>query len=135
MVRKFKVRVNGKEYTVEVEELGGSQSIQSAPNPEPVVENETKPIQPQSNVEEKPAPKQEVTTPSSGAKVVAPMSGIVLKVLVSVGQKINSGDKVAILEAMKMENEIISEFSGTVKNVLVKEGDNVDTGQVLIELE
>ncbi|EKF49870.1 glutaconyl-CoA decarboxylase subunit gamma [Thermosipho africanus H17ap60334] len=135
MVRKFKVRVNGKEYTVEVEELGGAQSIQSVPTPEPVVENETKSIQTQSTVEEKTAPKQEAAIPTSGAKVVAPMSGIVLKILVSAGQKINSGDKVAILEAMKMENEIISEFSGTVKNVLVKEGDNVDTGQVLIELE
>ncbi|ABR30450.1 propionyl-CoA carboxylase [Thermosipho melanesiensis] len=131
MVRKFRVRVNGKEYIVEVEDLQPNTTTT-----ETQVKNEIKvetaaPAKAEEKVQDiqpKPA--------SAGTKAInAPMSGIVLKVLVSQGQNVNPGDKVVVLEAMKMENEIISETSGKVKNILVKEGDNVDTGQALIELE
>ncbi|QIV78709.1 biotin/lipoyl-containing protein [Fervidobacterium pennivorans subsp. shakshaketiis] len=146
MVRKFVVRVNGKEYIVEVEELGtlgtAAQAIQQTQiveQPKPVVQQpvqSAKPTQPES----KPA-KQESTPVSTGsesgggAKIVSPMSGVILKVLVSEGQKVEYGQKLVILEAMKMENDIVADKSGIVKKIHVKEGDNVDTGQVLVELE
>lgn len=141
MVRKFKVRVNGKEYNVEVEELGVAQTTNNLNvNKENAVQetitNNSKPeINEVKEQKVEQVPQKAESNTSSGAKIVAPMSGVILKVLVSPGQQINAGDKVVILEAMKMENEIMSEKSGVVKNILVKEGDNVDTGQVLIELE
>lgn len=152
MMRKFVVKVNGKEYIVEVEELISTQYPQSVQKtnttqiPERPAQVATVPtqetVQPANqsgqsvnqSVSQQP---QGVSTTSSftGAKIVAPMSGVILKVLVSTGQKIEYGQKTVILEAMKMENDIVADKPGVVKRILVKEGDTVDTGQVLIELE
>ena len=60
------------------------------------------------------------------------MPGKILKVMVSVGSAVNAGDVVLILEAMKMENEIMANVGGTVKEVRTKEGDSVNTGDVLV---
>jgi len=64
--------------------------------------------------------------------VAAPMPGKILKVAVSVGTPVNNGDLLLVLEAMKMENEIMASSSGTVKEVRTKEGDSVNTGDVLV---
>ena len=143
MVRKFVVRVNGKEYIVEVEELGTPtqpmQQPQILEQPKPVVQQQVqsaKPTQPESKpVKQESAPVSTASEIGGGAKIVSPMSGVILKVLVSEGQKVEYGQKLVILEAMKMENDIVSDKPGTVKKIYVKEGDNVDTGQVLVELE
>jgi glutaconyl-CoA decarboxylase len=60
------------------------------------------------------------------------MPGKILKVAVSVGTAVSNGDMLLILEAMKMENEILASTSGTVKEVRTKEGDSVNTGDVLV---
>jgi len=67
--------------------------------------------------------------------VKAPMPGLVLDIAVSIGQEVNRGDKLLILEAMKMENVIKSEGEGTVKRVHVEKGAAVDKGQLMIEME
>ncbi|MBT1248184.1 MULTISPECIES: biotin/lipoyl-containing protein [unclassified Thermosipho (in: thermotogales)] len=135
MVKKFKVRVNGKEYIVEVEDLQAHTQILQEKTPSNV-ENVKTPTVEEKTQSKPETEKIEPKKSSSGSHTInAPMSGLVLKVLISQGQNVKPGDKVVILEAMKMENEIIAEVGGTVKNVLVKEGDNVDTGQALIELE
>jgi len=67
--------------------------------------------------------------------IKAPMPGLVLKILIEIGQTINKGDTLLILEAMKMENAIKSPGEGVIKHIKVKESDAVDKGQVLIELE
>lgn len=144
MVRKFIVKVNGKEYIVEVEELGNVQTqqvishnqetlppTQVVQNVQPVLQQESKPKQ----IKEEKAPAVPTPSTSEGFKIHAPMSGVILKILVSSGQKVEYGQKVVILEAMKMENDIVADRPGVVKRVLVKEGDTVDTGQVLVELE
>lgn len=112
----YKVKVNGKLYEVELEsvsELSGSVSAPvatSAPAPAPA-----------------PA--------STGANTIkAPIAGKVLKLSVKVGDSVKKGQTVAIVEAMKLENEIPSAFDGTVKAILVKEGDAVENGQAIIEL-
>jgi glutaconyl-CoA decarboxylase len=70
---------------------------------------------------------------AAGAEVVAaPMPGKILKVAVTPGTAVNNGDLLLILEAMKMENEILASVSGTVKEVRTKEGDSVNTGDVLV---
>lgn len=112
----YKVKVNGKLYEVQLEEVNEVAGNISAPVAS------TAPVA-------TPAPA------SSGANVInAPIAGKVLKVSVKVGDAVKKGQSVAIVEAMKLENEIPSAFDGTVKAILVKEGDMVTAGQALIEL-
>ena len=68
-------------------------------------------------------------------QVVASMAGNVWKVVVTVGEQIEEGQDVVILESMKMEIPIAAEEAGTVKEIKVQEGDFVNEGDVLIELE
>ena len=143
MVRKFTVRVNGKEYVVEVEEVGGSsvqvQQKQSempvAPVSAPAPVTRQEPVQQVKEENVKPVEQPSVSSGSASAKIVAPMSGVILKILVTTGQKVEYGQKLLILEAMKMENDIVSDKPGIVKSIKVKEGETVDTGDVLVELE
>lgn len=67
--------------------------------------------------------------------VKAPMPGLVLDIAVTEGQAIKQGDKVLILEAMKMENSIVIAADAVIKKILVKKGQAVEKGQVLVELE
>ena len=68
-------------------------------------------------------------------EIVSPMAGKVLEVKVNVGDRVNDGDEVVILEAMKMELPVITEESGVVKEITCKRGDTVESGDVLIILE
>jgi oxaloacetate decarboxylase alpha subunit len=67
--------------------------------------------------------------------VVAPLAGNIWKLEVTDGQQVQEGDLLIILEAMKMENEIIADRDGTVSQLLVREGDAVEIGQVLLVLD
>ena len=94
---------------------------------------------------QKPAEAPEVAAPKAEAKVEekvavtgntinAPLPGRVISIKVKVGDKVSAGDEVMILEAMKMENSITSDFSGVVKQILVKEGDNVQSDMAMLEI-
>ena len=67
--------------------------------------------------------------------IKAPMPGLILSINVKVGQKVNEGDQLLILEAMKMENSISSPKEGIVKSVHIKSGETVEKGTLMIELE
>jgi acetyl-CoA/propionyl-CoA carboxylase biotin carboxyl carrier protein len=67
--------------------------------------------------------------------VAVPMQGTIVKVLVEVGDKVEAGQSVVVLEAMKMENQIEADKSGTVKAVNVKPGDTVGAGDVVVVIE
>lgn len=124
-MRKFQVTVNGNTYEVEVEELVGGVSSVVAP----VMQAASTPVAP---VAPKAAP---VANSAAGAnKVVAPMPGKIVDVKVSVGQAIKEGDLVAVLEAMKMENEIFASASGTVASVNVSAGAMVEANDVIISI-
>ena len=103
MLRKFKISIDGKEYLVEMEEIGG------VPQPAPVAPQPTAPVAttetPAPAVEEAPAPAQ----PAAPAEQMqcAPMPNCV-KVLVNVGDTVSENQPLLILEAMKMENEIVA---------------------------
>lgn len=71
---------------------------------------------------------------SKGFYVNCPMPGNILDVVVKEGDKVERGENIVVLEAMKMENEIVSEFSGTVRRVFVKKGDTVQEGVSLVEI-
>lgn len=130
-MRKFMVRVNGKEYEVDVEEVDGGRR--------PVVDEEVDIVK--ADKKPAPAPKKEAR---GGAKVEladgqesveAPMPGTILSVLVREGDSVAEGDTLMVLEAMKMENEILAPRSGLVKSLGASEGSTVDTGDKLIILE
>ncbi|MEJ5228606.1 MAG: biotin/lipoyl-containing protein [Pseudothermotoga sp.] len=143
MARKFRVVVNQKEYIVEVEELGATANTQI---PQPTSVSVEKPLVEQPKVEkpvEKPKPvEQPQTQPVSktpalgtGIEVKSPMAGLIVKVHVSEGQRVTRGQKLLVLEAMKMENDIVSEHDGKISKILVKQGDNVETQQTLLIIE
>jgi len=67
--------------------------------------------------------------------VIAPMPGLLLEVLVQVGDRVEKGDRLLVLEAMKMENIIGSPREGTIKKIMVGQGDTVDKKQLLLEIE
>lgn len=121
-MKKFQVTVNGNTYEVEVEELGGNFAPAAAPAATPVAA----------------APKKAAAPAApavvGGTKVVAPMPGKIVDVKVAVGQAVKEGDLVAILEAMKMENEVFAPSAGTVASVNVSAGAAVETNDVIVTL-
>lgn len=81
------------------------------------------------------ADKKQAAQPITGNTVVAPLPGRVIEIKVKVGDKIAVGQEIAVLEAMKMENSITSDYAGVVKQILVAEGDAVQADGILIEVE
>lgn len=143
---RYVVKVNGKEYDVEVEKLGGPYASLSrstayvqgvpvavapvaapAPAPAPVAAPAPAPAP-----KAAPAP---APSSSGGVDVVSPMPGKVFKLVAQPGDQVAEGQVVMILEAMKMENEIVAPQAGTVDAILVKEGDLVETDTVLATLK
>ncbi|KLO22710.1 propionyl-CoA carboxylase [Marinitoga sp. 1197] len=134
MIRKFNVKVNGKNYAVEVEELENN-STASQPAPQPVAQP---PVQsaPISRPAPEPTPvmqKQKHTSVSDGKNVVkAPLPGVVVDINIAEGNRVSKGQKLLVIEAMKMENEILSDYDGVVEKILVKKGDSIEGDQDLI---
>lgn len=125
--RTYTVEVNGKRFEVALEEeadqsgvtqstrsAGGSSSAESAEGTDG---------------------ESSATDMGDGETVSAEMQGTILEVLVASGDTVEAGDVVCVLEAMKMENDVVASRGGTVSDVLVSEGDSVDMGQPLIVLE
>ncbi len=137
-MRKFNVTVNGIVYEVEVEEVAaGTPSAPrvAAPAPAPVAAPAAAPapaVAPAAAPAATPAP---AATGTAGAvSIKAPMPGTILDVKVSVGAAVKKGDIVAVLEAMKMENEIFAPQDGTVASVNVTKGATVNADDLLVSL-
>lgn len=133
---RYVVKVNGKEYDVEVEKLGGPYASLSRSTA--YVQGVPVAVAPVAAPAPAPAPKAApAPAPSSsgGVDVVSPMPGKVFKLVAQPGDQVAEGQVVMILEAMKMENEIVAPQAGTVDAILVKEGDLVETDTVLATLK
>lgn len=123
-MKKYNVTVNGTVYEVEVEEVGGSASAPVTAAPAPAAAPVAAP---------KAAPKAKPSV-GQGEKINAPMPGTVLKINVSNGQQVKKGDVLCVLEAMKMENDIVSPKDGTVTSVVATQGATVNSGDVLVTI-
>lgn len=78
---------------------------------------------------------QEAAKATSGKEIIAPLPGVITAIKVKAGDIVKNGQTVAVLEAMKMENDLLSEVDGTVRSVNVEKGDSVLEGAVIITLE
>ena len=146
---KYVATINGKKYEVEVEKLEAYKSLDrngvaapaapvlpasapvqrpAAPAPAPVAAASAPAPAPAA------APAPKAAAPAGATTVAAPMPGKILNIKVSEGQAVKFGEVVVIMEAMKMETEIVAPADGTVSKILVKAGDSVDTGAALVAL-
>lgn len=117
-MKRYTITVNGNAYDVTVDEADGTTAAPAAAAA--------------------PAPKKAAPKAASGAagnaSINAPMRGTIVDVKVKVGDKVANGTVVAVLEAMKMENDIVSDKDGVVASVCVNKGEAVETGAAVITI-
>lgn len=131
---KYKVTLNGKTYEVEVEkgEATVVAEYEAAARPAPIAAAPAAPVQPSA-----PAPAASATAASSAASasaVKAPIPGVILSINATVGTAVKRGSTILVIEAMKMENEIVAPRDGTVTGIFVQKGASVASGAPLFEL-
>jgi pyruvate carboxylase subunit B len=148
-VRTFNIAVGGDYYSVEVEEVGGRPKIRAVGETAPLITKEPAPAkEPEPAKKEEGAakdeakPKEEVkprngkldAAPGANGEypITAPMPGMVVQFEVKVGDRVNEGDVLVILEAMKMQNNLTAKVSGVVKSFKVSPGTSVEKDQVLL---
>lgn len=133
MIKQYKITVNGKLYDVSVEEVGeilggvqASKTISTFVNTDNANTNNEKQI---SN-----KPQDSIPIDENAISIKAPMPGTILSFNVSVGDTVSEGQVLAILEAMKMENELVSPASGKVKSIHVEKGSSVVENQIILQI-
>lgn len=132
----YTITVNGNTYEVSVEENNGVPSVAPAPRvvapaPAPAPVQNTAPA-PAPAPAAAPTPAPTATSGSEGSiKLSSPMPGKILSIRANVGQAVKKGEVVLILEAMKMENEIVATDDGTIASINVSTGQSVEAGDLL----
>ena len=122
-MKTYNITVNGKTYLVNVEEVSGKQynapatpAVATSPAPE---KESAAPVSSQKDV------------PFGAKKITAPLPGTVIKICVNLGDTVKKGAVLCLIEAMKMENEVVCPFDGTIASVNVSKGAGISTGDVL----
>ena len=134
---KYVVTLNGKNYEVDVTETdaivtGVTQvPVMVAAAPAVAAAPVAAPAEAPKAEEAPAAPAAPAAPTASGTQVKAPMPGSILAVKASAGQAVKAGDVIIVLEAMKMENDIVAPCDGTVKEILVTKGSTVNTDDIL----
>ena len=122
---KYVATLNGKKYEIEIERVDGYRPLDrgaQAAAPAPIVAQAVAPA---------PVP---AAAPAGGTSVDAPMPGKILGVKVKVGDAVSAGQTVVVMEAMKMETEIVAPVAGTVTAVMVNGGDMVESGAPMVSI-
>ena len=142
MLRKFKISVDGTQYLVEMEEVGAptptpadaAPAASAAPVPAPAPAVAPAPA-PAPAPEPAPAPAAAPAPVAAGSHAqTAPMPGTILDIHVKVGDVVTANQPIMILEAMKMENEVVAEQAGTIASINVEKGAMVNPGDTLFTL-
>lgn len=135
MIKQYKITVNGKLYDVSVEEVGeilggvqASKTISTFVNTDNANTNNNK----EKQISNK--PQDSIPIDENAISIKAPMPGTILSFNVSVGDMVSEGQVLAILEAMKMENELVSPASGKVKSIHVEKGSSVVENQIILQI-
>lgn len=128
-MKKIRVTVEGKTYEVDVEIVGGQPSIKNvsaapARTSAAVAAPAAAPA----------APKPTAPVAAGAGDILSPLAAVVVSIDVQVGQQVAEGDKVAVIEAMKMNTVVNATASGTVKAINVKPGDSIQEGQSLLTI-
>jgi biotin carboxyl carrier protein len=138
-MKQFKFNIRGTQYNVHIKSVSGN-DVELEVNGTPYqvnVEREAKMVSKTPTLVRSKLPDAVANKPMTAEslkQVKAPLPGNIFKLLVKEGDVVKSGDVLLIMEAMKMENNILSEFGGTVKNLKIKEGQTVLQNDVLLEL-
>ena len=134
MIKQYKITVNGKLYDVSVEEVGeilggvqASKTISTFVNTDNTNNNNK-----EKQISNK--PQDSIPIDENAISIKAPMPGTILSFNVSVGDTVSEGQVLAILEAMKMENELVSPASGKVKSIHVEKGSSVVENQIILQI-
>ena len=152
IMKEYKFKINGNEYNVAINGIEGknadvtvngvsySVELENAPAPAPApaaapvaaAPKAAAPVAAAAPAAAPAAPK--AAAPAGGKTVKSPLPGVILSIDVKEGQAVKRGQKLAVLEAMKMENEILSEFDGTVSAIHVSKGDSVLEGANVVTI-
>jgi biotin carboxyl carrier protein len=149
-MKEYKYIINGKDYTVNIENLQGNQAnvtVNGKAYDVEIVGREPKKVTPAAKPAAAPATAPKAAAPAAAPKAAAPaaaagegtpfkapLPGTINDIKVAVGQQVNVGDVVLILEAMKMENEITAEKAGTITSITVQKGDSVMEGTTMFTI-
>lgn len=135
MIKQYKITVNGKLYDVLVEEVGeilggvqASKTISTFVNTDNANTNNNN----EKQISNK--PQDSIPIDENAISIKAPMPGTILSFNVSVGDTVSEGQVLAILEAMKMENELVAPASGKVKSIHVEKGSSVVENQIILQI-
>lgn len=142
-MKNYKFKINGADYKVDINAVEGQEiSLDVNGTPYKVTidqemkQKKTAVVKPRPRVSAAAGEVQKSTpkpaAPSAGSKITTPLPGVILDVFVNVGDKVTEGQRVVLLEAMKMENNIESDVTGTVTEVKVRKGDSVLESDVLV---
>lgn len=125
-MKKYEIEINNEVYRVSVTELDADADMNTHSNQTNPAPETTK-----SNSDSRP---HQSTTSSDGLEIKAPMAGSIYKIVVAPGDTVSKGDTVIVLEAMKMENEIVAPQDGVVGEIFINLNERVESGQLLLTL-
>ncbi len=144
-MKTYKFKINGNEYNVEINSVegniadvtvnGAAYQVEMESTPAPVQKPVQAPAAAAAPATTAAAPAPKTAAPAGAGKpVTSPLPGVIIEISVKEGQAVKAGQKVAVLEAMKMENEIQAPSDGTVTAILVNKGDSVLEGAEIVKI-
>ena len=140
-MKEYKFKINGKDYAVVIGEADGKMLTVNVNGADYQVELENAPVAAPAQPAAAPAAAQPAAAPAAapraagaGTTIKSPLPGIIISIDVKEGQAVKRGQKVAVIEAMKMENDILAECDGTVTGIHANKGDSVLEGADIVTI-